>query len=40
VITEDSIAKSSSLKCLMSQAQSLVEEIAARESYKTKFSEA
>jgi len=40
LITEDSINKSASLKCILAQAQSLVDEVTARESFRQKASDA
>lgn len=39
-MTEDSIAKSAPLKSLLSQAQSLADELSQRDSFKAKFTEA
>jgi hypothetical protein len=40
LIAEETITKSAPLKCLLAQAQTLVDEIADRESFKSKFNEA
>lgn len=40
LISEDQMNKSTSMKSLVSQAQSLVEEISTRDNYRAKYNEA